>query len=171
MRKFKEIPEYIKEFIGYSEESPSGLVWLKSTNRKIKVGAPVGCLKPTGYWEIRFEKKEYLAHRVVFFLKNGTCPPSVIVDHIDGNPSNNKENNLREATCQQNSSNSKRHIDKEGKLPKGIYEDKRKPGCFFAAITYKSKRYTKGSKSIDFLSKWILDKRETLHKEFSNNGS
>lgn len=41
--------------------------------------------------------KGYPVHRVVYFIFNGVWP-SGVVDHIDGNPSNNHPNNLRDVT-------------------------------------------------------------------------
>jgi hypothetical protein len=49
-----------------------------------------------GYVRIRYEGKQVLAHRLAFFLMTGRWPK--IIDHIDRNPSNNRWDNLREAT-------------------------------------------------------------------------
>lgn len=48
-----------------------------------------------------------LAHRVAWFLTGGIIPKSLEIDHIDGNPQNNKLSNLRLVTSQQNSFNQK----------------------------------------------------------------
>lgn len=167
MRKFKEIPESIKEFIGYSKDSPSGLVWVKSPNRKIRVGAPVGCLKPTGYWEIRFNKKEYLAHRVVFFLTNETCPAMSIIDHIDGDPSNNCKDNLRMASPSESSWNIKGWKDKPSGLPKGVHLNKNK---LVAHIMKEGKVFSKRSNNLEDLQNWLEVQRNQKHGEFSNDG-
>jgi len=37
----------------------------------------------------------YLAHRIIWFLHHGKDPGDRLIDHIDGNPSNNKISNLR----------------------------------------------------------------------------
>lgn len=49
------------------------------------------------------EKKPYdlLSHRLAWYLHYGHLPINSI-DHIDGNPSNNKIDNLRDVTHQQN---------------------------------------------------------------------
>lgn len=48
----------------------------------------------------------YPAHRIIFKLFTGEEPPQI--DHIDGNPSNNRIANLRPATPSQNSQNQRR---------------------------------------------------------------
>jgi hypothetical protein len=72
---------------------------------KIKIGDLIGCLMKNGYLKTRIGHKEYLVHRIIFMMHNGYLPEQV--DHIDGNPLNNRIENLRAATNQQNSFNSK----------------------------------------------------------------
>lgn len=43
--------------------------------------------KPTGYGNVRIDKKYLLAHRVAFELVNGAIPETFIVCHICDNPS------------------------------------------------------------------------------------
>lgn len=57
-----------------------------------------------GYKSGRIYDKGYLAHRVIFCLVYGRWPVSE-VDHIDGNPSNNRIENLREVSSSDNSKN------------------------------------------------------------------
>ncbi len=45
--------------------------------------------------------KKYSAHRLAWFLMTGAWPTKAI-DHIDGDPTNNKWENLREVTHQEN---------------------------------------------------------------------
>ena len=58
---------------------------------------------PLGYQYVTWQRKHYAVHRIVFLLINGWLPDCV--DHIDGNPSNNRLDNLREATQGQNMQN------------------------------------------------------------------
>lgn len=61
-----------------------------------------------GYLSGRIFNKGYLAHRVCFAMYHGYWPTGEI-DHVDGNPSNNLIENLREVTSSENSMNMKRH--------------------------------------------------------------
>lgn len=72
----------------------------------------VGSANPDGYVYFGYKRKYLSAHRVVFLLNNGYLPE--VVDHIDGNPNNNKSSNLRAATKSTNAFN--RHARVDNKL-------------------------------------------------------
>lgn len=92
--------------------------WIISPRNGINVGDKVGSIDDNGYIIIRIKRKAYKAHRLAFLYMTGKWPEE-FVDHIDKNRSNNKWENLREATNQQNQFNSKCHIDNKLNL-KGI---------------------------------------------------
>ena len=78
-----------------------------------KTGKLAGTLHHTGYTQIAFKGKLYNAHRLMFLLHNGWLPK--VIDHIDGDRSNNKIENLRPATWSQNLQNMKlRPTNKSG---------------------------------------------------------
>lgn len=54
----------------------------------------------SGYWRVRFKKKSYLLHRLVFELHKGYSPK--LLDHIDRDKTNNRIENLREASVSLN---------------------------------------------------------------------
>jgi hypothetical protein len=61
---------------------------------------------PRGYYEGKLpgRRETWKSHRVIWALQTGAWP-SQAIDHIDGNPSNNRWDNLREATLSQNQHN------------------------------------------------------------------
>ncbi len=67
-------------------------------------GTPAGTLNPNGYIQIGFGGRMYKAHRLAFMCEMGTWPEGE-VDHADGDKSNNRWSNLRQATRGQNMRN------------------------------------------------------------------
>lgn len=105
----------------YDPNSPSGLTWVNPYH-KSKAGKSVGYLdKNTGRWILNFKGKIYKVHRIVWELKNGSLPKGYIVDHIDGNPTNNLIANLRLATSSQNAVNS---ASSKRELPRCVFKHK-----------------------------------------------
>lgn len=68
-------------------------------------GALAGNLQTNGYYQIRINKKLYLAHRLAWFYIFKEWPEGV-VDHIDRNTTNNRLDNLRDVTQAKNTYNS-----------------------------------------------------------------
>jgi|TARA_R110000782_G_C14477476_1_gene375536 hypothetical protein len=58
-----------------------------------------------GYLGIKINGKQYLAHRIAWYLMKGEMPTNLI-DHIDRNKVNNKLTNLRSVTNRENILNS-----------------------------------------------------------------
>jgi hypothetical protein len=58
---------------------------------------------------INYRKRKFLLHRLVFLREHGTIP--ALIDHIDGDPTNNRASNLRAATKRQNAVNAKTRAD------------------------------------------------------------
>jgi len=93
------------EILKYDGETGK-LFWKVSPSRKMKVGDEAGCFNPRGAVEIIFKGKQYRAHRVIWEMLHGK-PPVGTIDHIDGNPSNNRIENLRDVSLSENRRNSK----------------------------------------------------------------
>jgi hypothetical protein len=70
-----------------------------------------------GHLRARIKGKNYLVHRLVFLMHHGYFPKQI--DHIDGNPANNKIDNLREASQSQNMWNRNANTNSMSKI-KGI---------------------------------------------------
>lgn len=101
----------LHELLNY-DRTTGGWVWLVSLNRKIKVGQPAGCLdKSTGYVVIRINGYKYKAHRLAWTYVYGDYPKGEqpYIDHIDGNPSNNRIVNLKVSSGAENMRNQKKH--------------------------------------------------------------
>jgi len=69
-----------------------------------KLGCIPGKINHRGYWKMYVDGKTYQGHRLAWLYMTGDWP-SLLIDHIDGDPSNNKWANLRLATPAQNCQN------------------------------------------------------------------
>lgn len=109
------------DLVAYSEDSPSGLIWkveirtghtrnvllvrpgqVAGTKAHRKNGAPM-------WWQIGYQGRHYRLHRVLYQVYHGVNIDNNIVDHIDGNPFNNRIENLRLCSNKINSHNVKGH--------------------------------------------------------------
>lgn len=80
------------------------LYWRVQRGNRGIVGKRAGTARANGYRSVVVLGKSLEEHRVVFALHRGHWP-SGDVDHINGDPSDNRIENLREATRSQNSAN------------------------------------------------------------------
>ena len=139
--------EKLREFFSYNPLT-GDITRNKDSGRwgRFKAGTKVGCLSKRGdkhtYLLVRFEKYLYFAHRLAWALYTKKWPTGKI-DHIDCNPSNNKWDNLREATQQDNTRN---QTPQKGKTSvyKGVCYDKRNRN-WTAQSKISGKKYHLGS--------------------------
>ena len=80
--------------------------WIQHPRRTTANGTEAGNMMQNGYRKLKFCGKQYLVHRVAWLLHHGVWPIGDI-DHIDGNPSNNKIENLRDVPHNLNIQNRK----------------------------------------------------------------
>jgi hypothetical protein len=81
----------------YREDVPNNI------NGRV-AGKVAGTVTPNGYVAITINKRIYQAHRLAWLFVNGEWPDDEI-DHINGDPGNNRIDNLRLATRQENQRN------------------------------------------------------------------
>jgi HNH endonuclease/AP2 domain len=161
-----ETAQLIKTYLGYDEHSPSGLRWI-APRKKVRVGDAAGFRMANGYWRVGIGLKSMLTHRVVFWLHNGFLPECV--DHADGNPQNNKIENLRAASKLLNNHNQRIKPNNTSGV-KGVYLHKAS-GKWMARIWNNYKRMYIGTyDTLQEAERAIVSKRNELHKEFANHG-
>ena len=103
------------------------------TGNSVKIGEKAGWHKHGGYMCVSVNAKSIYIHRVIFLMHYGYLPK--YIDHIDGNPSNNKIENLRKATQSQNMANSNR--TNKNKLKGTTFSKKQKKWVAAIMINYK----------------------------------
>jgi hypothetical protein len=138
-----------------------------------KSGDIAGNLHPLGYIKIGINYKSYFAHELAFIYMTGKSPQAFI-DHINGEKTDNRWKNLREATASQNQCNRGKQLNNNSGY-KGIINLKLKNGKHYgyrARVRYNRELYQKDF-SIDELEIaliWLREIRSNLHKEFTNHG-
>ena len=89
--------ERLKELLDYCPET-GVFTWKIKLRNKLSIGDVAGCLnKDTGYWRVKIDGREYLAHRLAVLWMTGEFPAEQI-DHKDHVRTNNRWPNLREAS-------------------------------------------------------------------------
>lgn len=94
----------VREYLAYSEESPSCLIWKKSPSSKIIIGSTAGCLSKIGTsteWQVRLQGRLLKGHRVVMYLHKD-FDMKLVVNHINCDPKDNRISNLEVCTKSQN---------------------------------------------------------------------
>jgi len=142
------------------------LVWKKSFGT-IKSGAQVKSVSNRGYVVVQVAKKRYLAHRIIWLLMYKQMP--TMIDHIDGNKTNNKIENLREVDNTLNHWNEKkRSTNKSGH--KGVWWHKQSER-WEAACRVSGKQKTIGRFiRIQDAIKAVKTFREKEHGQYANHG-
>jgi hypothetical protein len=97
----------ITELLEYQD----GKLFWKVRRGHVAAGKEAGAVCQNGRLYIQIDGKKTLAHRIVWAMHHGDCPE--FLDHIDGNPLNNRIENLRPATKSQNAMNRKVKSDNQ----------------------------------------------------------
>ncbi len=154
--------ENIEDVIRYDDVT-GYLYWKKQISNRIKIGDVAGSVRHDGYVTVSIFGKEYLAHRIAYYLM--TCQfPEDELDHIDGNPNNNKWDNIRDSTRSGNNQNTRGY----GKL--GVRNVYYRPdrNTYQVKLMVDGKRITIGSYSDLELAELVAaEARELHHKQFA----
>lgn len=108
--------------------------------RRIRCGRQIagkvaGSRRKRGYIIISVDGVLFLAHRLAFAYMTGSAPDEI--DHIDGDKSNNRWSNLRDASRSQNMANAVRSKPNATGI-KGVYPN-RKGFCAKITVNYVQK--------------------------------
>lgn len=97
----------IDRIVEISGDSPSGLVWKVPSGRwgKFPPGTVAGSLSGKNekkYWLVNYKEFSFSAHRAIYLLTHGTIDANLVINHIDGNSTNNKIENLEQVSQSHN---------------------------------------------------------------------
>lgn len=91
-------------------EPDTGRFFYKIASENVKVGQEAGWVERTGYRRIRVKGEPIIASRLAWFYVNGKWP-SALIDHINGDRSDNRIENLRDVTFKDNMRNRRLRAD------------------------------------------------------------
>lgn len=132
--------------LDYDPETGS-FTWIKPSANSLKPGDVAGYRSKKGYIRICVGYRTYLAHHLAWLIVYGRFPDDRI-DHINGDPSDNRIANLRLADAQSNGCN--RGAQKNNKIGiKGVSIDKKraqKP--YLATINWNGKQIYLGNYAV-----------------------
>lgn len=103
-RKHKRPPPRVVWSLLSYDPATGEMRWRVAPTTSIPAGAIAGSINHVGYRKIGIRGACVWAHHVAFVLMEGRWP-KYGVDHINGDPSDNRWANLREATKAQNGAN------------------------------------------------------------------
>lgn len=111
-------PERVRELFDY--DPLTGLLkWKQAAGRwgRIKAGSTAGGVSTGGYLQVRVDGKSRMVHRMAWIHANGAIETEMI-DHINGDRTDNRLCNLRQATRAINTQNIKRanSLSRHGRL-------------------------------------------------------
>jgi hypothetical protein len=97
VKKLPDVESILLDLI-YSDSSPSGFFRKEGDTLKV-----AGYKLSSGHWEIGLHKQRYLSHRLVYHIHHPLEDiSSLVIHHLDCNPSNNRINNLEAISQEDN---------------------------------------------------------------------
>lgn len=117
-----------REFFSY-EPLTGDIRWKKKTTKysHIRLGSIAGAMDKE-YRRIKFFGKSYATHRIAWLITYGQWPSDVI-DHIDGNHSNNALSNLRDVSRGINTQNIRKPYSNNTSNLLGVFKHHKKWGA------------------------------------------
>jgi citrate synthase len=121
-----ELRQRILSIVEYDYETGLFRRLVASKGCSLKIGWTKGSLSYRGYRKMNLLKKSYELHRIAWLIHYGDWPKKNI-DHINGDKSDNRICNLRDATVAENARNmSKSRANTSGHVGVRYYEKIRK---------------------------------------------
>ena len=108
MAQTKGLPSVsdLRSMLAYRKDGV--LIWKRPPDRcRVKPGHIAGSKRKRGDLQVKIKQTAYLAHRIIWAMLKKEDPGAMQIDHINGNPGDNRIENLRKATVAQNNSNRK----------------------------------------------------------------
>jgi hypothetical protein len=149
----------------YYHPESGDLVRLVRVARCVKVGDQAGSWSGPGYLGTMIDGRNYLNHRLAWFYVTGRWPDAEI-DHVNGDKTDNRLSNLREATPSENKRNRVTQVNNTSGF-KGVYWNKA-AGKWRAQIYDNGKSYHLGHFDIaEEAYTAYCNAAKLMHREFA----
>ena len=156
-----------QELLRHLFEYRDGALYWKnpSKNHRHLAGERAGTVNgPRGYRQVSVKGRVYMEHRVIYLLMKGVLPD--VIDHINGDPSDNRIENLRPCTQHQNMLN----IKGWGKSGiKGVTRVSRNSTWQAQMVIGGKQRYLGNFKTLEEAAIVVKQAREKHHGEFAKH--
>ena len=172
----EEEKQWMTDNLSYVPDT-GDLIWKTSAssvnNKSRAVGSVAGTISSQGYLVISnwsgSKSRQFRAHRIVWFLNYGEVPS--MLDHINGNRSDNRIENLRPTTHSLNGRNQRPRVGLGYTKYKGVYYDKTNDKYKSAIKRNCKTEYIGTTKSekeaAEMYDKWLEENLTPLEREYA----
>jgi len=158
----QELIEELRAWISYDPDT--GILTWKKSRKGARAGDVCGGPHSNGYIRVGFNYKRLFAHRIAFALYHGR-PPFVEVDHINRIKTDNRIQNLREATKSENTRNGSLRSNNSSGVQGVSWSSYF--GRWRAQVRGGPRRPTRYFRNLNEAADWVRQKRAELHGEFA----
>ena len=169
-------PEYLHKCFSY-DSNTGRLTWRERPREHFKGGAGwhnfnnqfankiAGVQKNDGRYEIKLDGKSFKAARIVWAMQTNTAIFGAI-DHIDGNPANDRLSNLRVVSAAQNARN-RSNLSNNSSGIRGVTWHV-PSSKWWARVTFNNKTISLGLySSISDAAKIVIETKQKLYGSFA----
>ncbi len=144
------------------------LYWRVKPCRRDPTGMKAGYIDPArGYTAINYKRKRYYAHRIIYLMHNGYLPAEV--DHIDGDKTNNRVENLRACTHAQNGQNKSAQANNKSGIKNVVWDKNRAKWVVYMKVDGRNRNFG-GFEDLELAAFVASELRDKHHAEFARHG-